>query len=899
MCSNLNLEMNKKEGDIMATRDYTSIYSVKDFAMNEIAPKYFDLDNINQLNIGLLGYVTELIANTTEDSFNATSTFIKEIFPNKAIIPETIYNYAALFQIDNLFATAANMNMVLFVAESDIIKYGEYKDSSFYQFVLDSNLVVNVEGKQFMLDYDILIDCKPYKDDYIYTASYNLDHKNTISDITNPYIKVKRVRYSNVNYLGLFVNVKQVVKTIQPENIINNDKINLPTISFEFSDKLANFEVYYKAPDASSYTQLSKLLINSTPLKNPFCFYKFNTDNEIQLTFTSRDNYFQPVFNSELMIHIYTTSGAEGNFPLYTGNAISVIPKSDTYDYNNNLTLFAIVQSESIDGGDSLTLDELRSMIVEKFSTVSSYTNENDLQIYFSSFKYKFGNDVLFIKRRDDAFERLFSAFAIMKDQNKDIYPTNTLYLELDLPDFDLEYEQSNMYLLKAGHTFRYKPGTSDTAKVIPNITLKDDLSVLDDEFVYTNPFLMTISKSPSVVGFYMNSINQRIPLEYSYVNSDSIIQFICNSVSVTRNALKGDNTYKLTVLITPTSDLDQEIIEEATGKDLGNLVLKGMIEDGENSVESCFIDFKLTNANVKTNIYTFEAEITTDDYMTLDEKFRVFDVRDIQNGNNVESKLIPMLDCTINIYAFYKYKDASVNLSHKFDYITELEPYTLTNMYSTQDQKIDFITPMTVMRSRMTYNDLGSGNYNITLSLIPFVKALTMQNDDSYAYFIDTLYKQYNYMEDALDKITNNYGVDMKFYNTYGKAKNFIVGEDGAILDRVNCGIRFKLNPTIGADEATLIRDVKIYIKDYVEGINDKGYNAIYVSNMIQSLKNDFNNINYLKFACINNYDSSVQVIENKSTDLSTLTKDERRNYVPEFLTMSEDDILIDIIYN
>ena len=73
--------------------------------------------------------------------------------------------------------------------------------------------------------------------------------------------------------------------------------------------------------------------------------------------------------------------------------------------------------------------------------------------------------------------------------------------------------------------------------------------------------------------------------------------------------------------------------------------------------------------------------------------------------------------------------------------------------------------------------------------------------------------------------------------------------------------------------------------------------FRSIYISNLIQSLENDFEEIKYMKWVRFNEYDPSYQVIENKTTDLSTLNKDDRLNYTPEYLTISYDDINIEII--
>ena len=98
-------------------RNYSSIYNMKDFAMKEVAPKYFSNHDINEFNLGLLGYTTELIGTVTEDSFNTVSAYTNEIFPNLAVMPESIFNYSALFNMSGDIGTPAKTTIYLFVSE--------------------------------------------------------------------------------------------------------------------------------------------------------------------------------------------------------------------------------------------------------------------------------------------------------------------------------------------------------------------------------------------------------------------------------------------------------------------------------------------------------------------------------------------------------------------------------------------------------------------------------------------------------------------------------------------------------------------------------------------------------------------------------------------------------------
>lgn len=878
-------------------RDYSSIHTIKEFAQKELAPKYFEVADINQLNVGLLGLTTDFIANATEDTLNALSMYIREIMPNTAQLPETLYNNAARLQIEELTATPSKMDVILFINENDIVTMGENKGNR-VEFVLDSNLVVDIESKRFMPDYDVHITAKPHRGDYIFTASMDTSFQNSVSTLKNPYIRTRRIHYSGQKYLGIMITVRNVDKFEITENLIDNDKINLPTITFNFNDQLAGFDVLYRAPGEANFTQLQKRLFNASPIRDPFCFYRLRDDRTVEISFTMRESYFQPLFNSEILIRVYTTSGPDGNFPLYTGPEFHVLPKSETYDYNNNLVILGVAQTPSVGGKDKLSLEELRNKIVELTSTSGAYTTESDLQLFFDNNRGGANSDILFIKKRDDALERLFSAFSLYRDSDNDIFPTNTLNLDLDLETFDTIFDVSGRYLLKPGHLFRYSGPTAELVEVMEG-TINDDLDAISEEFIYTNPYLITVTKSPGIVGYYLNSIKENIILDYNYINSDSQVQFICNNLNIYRNSISGDDEYTLRLTLMPTAEGDLAIVDE-NGDPTGNLVIRGTIEDFLPN-ELCMFNFVLVSHDLANEVYTFEAKIKTDDYMSTAEKFRIKDVMDISTGE-IEDKMVPMHKCKINFNVFYKYSD--LKIPHKYDHMAELLPFTLTNVYSTDDVRVNFISPVNMMRSQVKFIDLNPTDpedpaFSLRLSSVPFIKAKAIKETAKYEQFLIALYTQYASLQNILSLITNNFGVDMKFYRSYGRSRNFLVGENQTRLDRVNTNISFRVSQSIGVEESELIRDLKIFIKDYIENINSKGYNAIYVSNLMREIENTFPSVQYMKFIKINEYDSSVQAIINKGVQIELMTKEERREYVPEYLTISLSDIDIEIIPN
>lgn len=890
------------------TRNYTAINFIKEFAINELAPKYLNMDETNDLNIGLLGYTTELVGSVTEDSFNTISAYMSEMFPNLAVLPESIFNYAALFQLNTGLATAAQCDMLLFIPEDIILRYATKvrNSSDLYEFYLDSDMIISIENLRFKPDYNIKINYKRYRNDIIYTAMYDMVEyggvfKNSISNVNNPYIKLKRINYERVKYIQLEVSTHQVDRFDMTDNIVDSTIINLPKYTIEFDDYLANFEVFYRAPDSNSFTQLEKRMLGTSPSKAPFCYYKTVDENRVEISFTSRDNFFHPEYNSEINISYFTTVGEEGNFLEYTGTSIVVSPSSETYTYNNNISMFALPISGAYNGTKPLSIEDLRNITIEKFSTVGSYTNENDLQLYFDNFNNTYNSNILFIKKRDDVFERLFSAFILLKDDVNEIYNTNTLSLNLKPSDFDTEQAQSNMYLLKPGHLFKYKPGILDTVDMIPDKMIAD-LDTVNEEFIFSNPFLIYYSKSPSGPSYYLNTIDNTYIVDYNWVNENSLVQFICNRLSIKRDGIFGSNKYTISLSITPTSELDNPMVivsRDSAGNTTTTITnsIRVRLFATDNGVDMGYLNMTLSNYDLTNDIYTFSCELETDDYITVSNRFRVLNLLDIETGTVGGSHIIPMTDSVLRVEIGYK----GIDMLPEDDYI-------ITNDYNTKSHPVTFIKPLQMIRSTSDYiynNDgvmddngyITGGTYTINIRSCPLIKAATFTTNDVAMKLFNTMITQYNHIENILSLITNNYAIDLKLYNTYGKSKNFYIGYDNStLLNKVNISIKFKVHPVFGTNDAELIRDIKIFIKEYIENINDSGTNTFYVSNLIRSLENSFNEIEYLKFEGINNYPTDIQAIINLTTDLDSLTKQERIDYVPEYLTLTLDNVIIEI---
>lgn len=871
-------------------RDYSSNYSIKDFIRNSIAPKYFDFDDVDDLNVGIFGYLADVESSTSEDISNIISIYAKEIFPNLAEIPESIYSYAGAYNVTDLLATPASARFVLFISENDIIKNG-IKNGQYYEYYLDSGTTIIVEDYSFVLDYDIKITYRYHRGELVFSAMYHKEFTNSIANTNDPYIRIKRITYNAENFIGLMIHANRVNVSEELIPLISNDKINAPKATFRFEDSLCNFEVLYKAPDSETYIQLEKRFYRAEPSKNPFCFFRYKDVDKIEISFTSRDGYFQPKFNGELLIKKYTGNGSKDNFPLYTGDAIFVQPRYHKYIYNQNLIMLALIQTACTGGCDAPTLDEIRELYLIKMRTVDSYTTENDLQIYFNEVRKKLGNEVKFIKKRDDVAYRLFSAFSLMKDKNGDIYHTNTVNL-ITRPEEMIEYDTA--FILKPGTVYDYSGRSRIDCRLKPDLTIYDKAET-KEQFYYTCPYLIYLHKEQESISYFYNSINETILLDYSYSNTNCVVQFIANMITVYRNSIQGEMEYKIKLNLSVSTTQHNPIIDPETDQDLGTLKVK-MILPNSFGNDVCAIDFKILNYNQLQRYYELEATIKTNDRITINNEMEILDTYLVDSGE-YGTATVP-INTGFKLMIFYKPENENETAPRKVMDLPDLDGHLLTNVYTNEKGRtLDLMLSVKSCRSNLTYIPRGENDYEIIISHLPSISTTICHDEERLQYLVDSLKSQHLMIESLMTKVTNSFSVDMKFYNTYGRSNHFTVGEDEKLLDRVNCRIKFKVSPAVGCDEGRLVTNIRSLIKNFIESINETGYNSFYVSNCITLLEESLDDIMYLKFISINEYDSMAQVIDNKGLDLMTVSREELREYVPEFLTVQMNDIEIEII--
>lgn len=925
----------------MTLRDYTSFYTIKEFLANQIAPKYFDLANIEDSNVGLFGYVTEILGDNVEDSFFATTMLFKEIFPVTAEDPESIHLMAALFQMSSHFATPSKLSFNILIAEDDVISHSTYADG-FYSLDIDRDMLISVDNLPFMLDYDVHIMSKKTAYDpstgrstYTHTAYYIKEgFDNPLSQITSVYIptRVHTHTENNKRYVLLTVDVHQVNKTTTEDTVLTNDKINVVTKEYGFSGQLANFEIYYRESNDDAWIQMKKFVSNSTSIsKDPSYYYKFIDDNKIAINFNSDERYFIPKFNSQLKIEMYTTEGADGNFEKYTGEDLSISGVSTKYASNKGLIFIGNVRGAAKGGYDAKSIEELRKDVIKAFSTVKSFNTASDLTLYFNSLRLNQNNELLIIKQRDDALKRLFSSYVLFKDDTKNIVPTNTVDIHFDELDIDESYPQTNRYVMNAGKMYSFDEGSTNVVHLRPDLDINSDLDIYEGkEYIYINPFLTVLGVNPTLVGYYVNTINDSVIANFKDVNMSSFNQFIVNSVDVVREGLAGDKEYSFTVKLYPSSKLPapafEKVNEDTYDHDDPPSNIKTFINDydGFEYIDNGIIDtvlmfegvpdkyMQLELCGFDADCYHMKGKLKTNDYISLNNKIQIIEgLKDIETGEEeTDPVLLTSYETKATVYTFLKYDDSTTAGLHKFRQIPDLAEATLTNEYETAPE-LNFVIPVPEIISTLKYVDNHDGTYSFKLLSVPMVKANVMKSTAEFNSFLANFRSMYEYLEAAMDQLVNNFDIDLKFFNTYGPARHFYYYDKyggSGVMDKINITLRFGIKFSINNGIENAVAEVKDYIKSYVESDEVSLISApsLFISNLIRSMENSFQSIAFIVFKGLNDYDENIQRFESEVNDINVLEGSfATRDVIPEYLTIDQiitkgiktPQIIIDVI--
>ena len=643
----------------------TDIYEISEFLDHIRENNISDLDETNSI-VGIFGYMNEMFSQTLQNALVVVSENTNETIPTRAKFTKNIISHAMNLGITDICATPAVMTMMIYLPityiESNFVEINQTTGKA--KFILSKECPIKVGEHEFHLDYDIIFTrIKNPQGNYIYTAMYDLfetgttqvKQNNPVSNITNPYITTLiQCKLERTDFLAFSARLHQVTRTTIEKNILTSSPIENKSVTFEFDDQLATFDIdVIENGKVTHLTPVYSGLLDYTLPDGSWCHYNYINKNTIRILF-SKDSYV-PSMNALVKINIQTSEGSGGNFTYNNNFKTSLI--SSTYNNYNGMYayIYPLLNGISNHGKDAKSISDLKKIIPREASSRGAIINTTDLNNFFNSI-----NDdeckLYFKKKKDNQFERMYYTYMLMR-KNGYVYPTNTLDAKLDQNDFKGFAGNNNLVIAPGTKFYYYDHGVTGGGNAFASINPPTYIEGLDDEeypypmvinedgnmvrvFEYVTPFLISIDDD-LVTSYILTVMNENKTFAFDSINTSSDLQFVATNMLWKRNYIFTDQDgdeeiydYKYTMDVTMTQNnnsVNYNLIPyhyDANGEMVYDDIRVRMIMVLYSDETQCnpyrYIEATLTDFNPKNFIYTFRFTFGTDDLMDLNNRINI-----------------------------------------------------------------------------------------------------------------------------------------------------------------------------------------------------------------------------------------------------------------------------------
>lgn len=866
----------------------TDIYQISD-NINKLSKRYMEDEDETTLSMGIFGFIADTESKKIQIATIMAGQLGNEMFPTKANLTKNVLTHAVYHNIEGINAKPAQMSVTFCIKMEDIENYIE--DNHFY---LGAESPIFLDEYEFHFDYDIMIMRKKVTNGWSYSAQYIIADENDVpivnrlSDIINPYLKQPFIiQIGNYEYLGIQCTIRQCTIEKTEDIMISDSIIENKSYEFQFENQLADFNVtvIQNNEEFNITPYLYGSNVDDTEL---YCWYLYTGEDSVRITFDSKS--FLPELNAKLQIKAWTTLGSGGNFEYLnidgSSEGVYVDIESDKYSYQM-ITTYMEAITDSINGSDRKTKEELQKLIPRAALSRGSVTTEDDVYNYFDLINND-TNRLVMQKKVDNQLARVWYGYFLLKDDLNNIIPSNTIDLKLIINEKNVIKCDDGRYILPAGSTLKYSSETGLAVVIddseVPPLNLSSYYT--PGTYYYMMVYNLVLCKDPLYSAFYLSNRNSNSYFIYEYVNDESDTQFIANRFHFERQMLVDQDTYKLSFKIaqsiidesltmyhyekvTYTDTNGNEITETITTQNI-RVVL--VFYKGDSPYRWCEAD--LTNADINLCVYTFEKDIVTDSQMDDSNNIKILGLNEIGSNKSVYGYFEEETRVDMYILAKLNYTSDIEYPRKDLDNIAPgYEEYTVTNIYRAADN-ISFFTNYTdVLNTKVKVDSSTDTIYYIYG--VPVIGRHYLTDETKVKYLLEALTERKAYIDYCLQLVENNMNIDFKFFNTYGNSLTYTLEDRSTYISNVDLEMRFKVSLKDDSDTSTVDNIVKS-IKVMIEDLYDTG--DWHSSDLIQSIMNEYEDrINFIEFVGFNEFDADDQHIVKVEV--------EDPNTVPEFL--------------
>ena len=841
----------------------TDIYRINEF-IDEIKSRYIDIPE-DTLMLGVYGYLSSVLSNLMENTTIMASEYSNEAIPTRAKYEKNIIAHALALGINNINATPAQIDMLIGLPEEALVA-----NMTNNEFTLDKEYIFQIgerEAYPFLLDYDIIIKRSVLPNgSYVYTARYDIDGKNKLTQLQNPYLPAMgAINVSGDRLIALNTTLRQMTHTQIYKKIVVDNPLETKVLNFSFEDQLAFFYVDVVEDGETHYLEPIYDGLYDYDDSREFINYMYLDEKNIRLRF-NRDSY-QPRENAEVTIHIYTTLGSEANFSATDYENVMTLT-SNRFPYTGMWTLIQST-SDAHYGSDKYTIEQLKQIIPQEALSRGSISTYTDLSAAFNRLQIENESCRLYLLRRvHNQIERIYFTYLLMK-YGDNVIPTNTINSSVSKGMFSTASRDN--YSMLPGAKFYSEQGQKDATSTTSKDT--DELNRMDKSgFLYMCPYLTVLNKSPFYISYYVTFMNYTRNLYFEFINEDSLLQFVALNFYVHRDYFTDPDTYKIELKCTQNINSDFQLVtyDDEGNADECNLDIYAVLYT-TNTDDGAITPYRYLKSTLKEyseqdSTYTMEFKFKTNDviskyntYMTITSGMYTINGTSESTASVLPTMYIKFFFCAKLDREYGRYYGD--NLTDNFDEIVPgLDGYTLTNVYNAGDLGIDiFYDYSDIQTSYIELNKDTSGALSYYIYKMPVVRYTWLNTEERLRYLFSAIDLRRRYIQSVLFLLEDSFGIDYKFFNTYGPSLMYNIQNEENI-DRINLSLKFEIKFQMESDKVVLSQ-ITSSIKEYIEDINN--ISDLHMPNLITYITNIYReHIVYIKFIALNNYDSLYQSI-------------------------------------
>lgn len=868
----------------------TDIYGIVE-SISKVKQRYIDDEDETTLALGIFGFLTDTEAKKIQTSTIMTGRLGNEMFPLRANLTKNVLAHAIYNNIEDINAVPSHMVINIGIRTDDLDNY--IFDN---KFTFDAKSPIFIGDYEFHFDYDIVLVRSQVtsvkradEPQYVYSAHYDMSIPNRLSTIVDPYLRQPfTIKIGNDKYVIIQTMVRQVTIEETIDKVISESIIENKTYTFEFENQLADFDVI--VTDNGKETRLTPLPYGSmTDGIDHYCWYLFITDNTIRITFDSKS--YIPGLNSDIVVKAYTTLGKGGDFNYKkiddTSEGFFTEITSDTYNYSN-INCFIVAGTDSTGGSNRKTKAELQKLIPKAALSRGSITTETDVANYFNLIDSE-ENRLVMQKKVDNQISRIWYGYFVLKDEDKNIIPTNTITLDLSIVNNTMNLAEDGRYVLPAGTIIQYNKDNG-VGKVIDESVVPDlysDEYFGENYYYYMTIYNIIVNPDPLYAAFYLTISNTDNFFMFDWVNENSILQFVATRCNFQRNLLMDQHIYKFSFRMAQSITDDFEMYIRETVEHIDPL--DGSIYTTENITNNMkcilvlykeetpyrWVEAKLTDFQENGYISSWEIELETDNGLDNDNNIKINNLHVARSATDINYGYFdPNTKAKLYILAKFSMEEFG---RYDLDSIAPgFEGYTVTNIYEV-DSGLNFYEEFTnVLDTKIVPKD--ESNEEFTVSGVPVAGLHYMTTEEYADFLVDAIVERKAYIDYCLKLLENSMGVDFKFFNTYGPSLTYSIGDrQETPINHVDLCLKFRVSLKSTSDIYTkdeLIADIKAYIEDLFET------GDWHAPNMIAELTAKYSTrVNFIEFMNYNDFWLGVQHIIKKNI--------EDPHIVPEFLNV------------